>query len=164
MASIDPSSQPADDPQRPSGTDAQPDPATRLRAAGLVFTIQRRSIWEALAHRKDHPTADDLFAGLGGAGSGLSRTTVYRTLETFVRAGLAQRIGHLGTSVRFDARTSHHHHGVCEGCGLVRDVEESDLEARTPALCSDALPGFEVHGLSMLIRGLCPSCQVAARN
>jgi len=135
-----------------------PDPADLLRQAGLVFTLQRRAIWSAFADRCDHPTADEVFDTLGESVAGISRTTVYRTLEAFVRVGLARRVGHLGTSVRYDPRTGRHHHLVCESCGTVRDVEDDALEPVGLTLAEDAFPGFKVRDLSVLVRGRCADC------
>lgn len=134
------------------------DPAVVLREAGLVFTLQRRAIWTALVGREDHPTADSVYDALG-PDAGISVTTVYRTLEAFVGAGLAQRVGHTGTAVRYDPRTEPHHHLVCESCGAVRDLEESALGS--PALPSPGakkLNGFEVRDVSVIVRGRCAAC------
>lgn len=141
-----------------------PDPAVLLREAGLVFTLQRRAIWNAFADRTDHPTADEVFETLGAPNAGISRTTVYRTLEAFVGAGLAQRVGHLGTSVRYDPRTGRHHHLVCERCGAVRDVEDDVLQSRGLTLAADAIEGFEVRDLSLLVRGRCADCAARIRG
>src|SRR5689334_23565694 len=44
---------------------------------------------------------------------GVSRTTIYRALETLVELGLARRTNHFEASARFDGNTDHHHHLVC---------------------------------------------------
>jgi len=134
-------------------------PAARLRAAGLHPTPQRRAILAALERRLDHPTADLVFDGLGttDATCEASRTTVYRTLEAFVQAGLAQRVGHLGAAARYDPRTDAHDHVVCEACGAVRDVESQD----GPELPGQSLEvaGFTVHTVTRLLRGRCSACR-----
>ena len=136
-----------------------PDPESRLRAANLVFTVQRRAIWDAFRERRDHPTADELFDVLDGERLGASRTTVYRTLETFVRLGLAQRVGHLGSAARYDPRTLPHDHVVCEVCGMVRDV---DLGDRPTGSAIETIPGFAVRAVTRLARGRCDSCRDVA--
>jgi len=131
-----------------------------------VFTLQRRTIWRALRDRTDHPTVADVFDAVGGDASGISRTTVYRTLEAFVSANLVRCVGHLGSAVRYDPRTSHHHHLVCEQCGAVTDVEDSALEPEgglAPlGLGEEALGGFQVREFSVLIRGRCSTCRSTA--
>lgn len=149
-------------PELPAAKSVEARVAGALERTGLVLTVQRRAIWKALERRTDHPTADGVFEALGGVASGISRTTVYRTLEAFVRAGLAQRVGHLGPAVRYDPRTGPHHHLVCEACGAVRDVEDTVL-ADAQAAAVESVRGAELEGFraleaSLLIRGLCPDC------
>jgi len=153
-------------PEPPTAKSVEARVADALERTGLVLTVQRRAIWKALEPRTDHPTADGVFEALGGVDSGISRTTVYRTLEAFVRAGLAQRAGHLGPAVRYDPRTGPHHHLVCEACGAVRDVEDAVL-ADAQAAAIDGLQGAELAGFraleaSLLIRGTCPECSEGA--
>jgi len=132
------------------------DPTTAFAEAGLVLTLQRRVIWEAFHARTDHPTADTIFEAVKDSHPGLSRTTVYRTLETFVELGLADRLAHPGIAVRFDPRTDLHHHVVCDVCGEVTDVTSKKLDA----VVTPRLPGgFEAREVSVLVRGTCSRCQ-----
>ena len=61
---------------------------SKLRQAckdtGLSLTIQRRRVFETLLSRKDHPSADDLYHDIRVQLPGISRTTVYRVLDTLV--------------------------------------------------------------------------------
>ena len=58
------------------------------RAYGIPVTVQRRRIFEALCDRIDHPTPEDVYASVKDTLPGVSRTTVYRVLETLVRVGM----------------------------------------------------------------------------
>lgn len=139
----------------------RPDPVTleraeaALRAAGLPVTEQRRRLLARFLGCTDHPAADTLHADVARQVPGLSRATVYRTLETLVELGLAVRIAHPGWEQRYDPRTDLHHHLVCDRCGLVLDHEE-------PALDQLPLPparsGFVAAGYSVQFRGLCAGC------
>lgn len=136
--------------------DDRPSPASAFRDAGLSFTVQRRAIWECLAERADHPTADDVHSLVKDTLPGVSRTTVYRTLETLVQIGLAVRLGHPGASVRYDPKTHRHHHLVCEACGTVLDLEDSALDELT--LPRRVAGGFRVRDFSVQLLGLCRDC------
>ncbi|MCB9914773.1 MAG: transcriptional repressor [Planctomycetes bacterium] len=134
------------------------DAAATLRAAGLVPTLPRRVIWGAFEGRLDHPTADGVFEATVATDAGISRATVYRALESFVGAGLARRLGHPGAAMRYDPRTTPHHHAICDDCGEVFDLEPEVLPralARVDVPCA----GFDVREVSLLVRGTCASCR-----
>ena len=126
------------------------------RRRGLAVTIQRRAVFEEIAGRKDHPTADQVYDAVIGRLRGLSRTTVYRVLETLVEAGFARKVHHAGGVVRFDPMTARHHHLVCESCGRLVDVDDSLVPPlRLPAASGT---GFRIRDYSVSFTGLCPAC------
>ena len=132
------------------------------RAHGLPLTVQRRTILEVLAERTDHPTADQVFAAVRRRLPDVSRTTVYRVLDTLVRLGLAVKTPHPGASVRFDPRTERHHHLVCTACDRVIDLHAPELNAlRLP---DTRRLGFAADDFSLHIRGLCSDCQARRRS
>ena len=131
----------------------------RFAQEGVPFTPQRGAVWEALSERRDHPTADAVFEEVGERMPGLSRATVYRSLEAFVQIGLAQRVGHLGSAVRYDPKTTRHHHLVCESCGAVIDLESDALDDLT--LPRRNLGGFRVRDFSVQLLGTCRTCRDA---
>src|SRR6186997_2090463 len=83
--------------------------AAALKANGLPFTIQRRVLLEGFLGRHDHPSAETLYQEISPSLRGLSRATVYRTLEKLVELGLAEKIAHPGSEVRYDPRVERHH-------------------------------------------------------
>ncbi len=127
------------------------------RTHGLPVTAQRRELFEVLAARTDHPTADQIWESARERLPDLSRTTVYRALDTFVKLGVATKTPHLGISVRFDPRTERHHHAVCVVCDRVEDVESPRLDrVRLP---DGEEIGFEIDDYSVHIRGVCADCR-----
>ena len=129
---------------------------SRCRRLGLAVTIQRRAVFEELAARGDHPTADQVYDTLRRRLPGLSRTTVYRVLETLCESGFARKVQHADAVVRFDPTVERHHHLVCDRCGVLVDVADELV----PPL---ALPwaresGFDVRGYTVSFTGLCPRC------
>ena len=89
------------------------------------MTVQRRVILKELVQRADHPTADQIYESVKERLPGLSRTTVYRVLDTLVRVGAAQKVFHPDAVVRFDPIRERHHHLLCERCGELFDLEDS---------------------------------------
>lgn len=124
--------------------------------SGLPLTVQRRVIMEALAQRSDHPSADQLYEAVSGRLPGVSRTTVYRALETFVRQGLIQRIDSPRARGRFDADTARHHHLHCTVCDAIADLYDASLDrVRLPDADGS---GFQVHDYTISFTGRCPRC------
>ena len=128
----------------------------RCRKNRLSLTAQRRAILENLSSRTDHPTADQIYASIQDRLTGVSRTTVYRVLETFVHLGIAQKISNPEAKARFDADTSKHHHAACLSCEKVIDIH-AELLPEIHLNVSD-LDGFEVFDSSVIIVGLCKDC------
>ena len=132
--------------------------AAACRAHGLPLTIQRRRIFEALTDRTDHPTPNQVYAAVKDILPGVSRTTVYRVLDTLVRVGVLAKASSPGAASRVDPRTSRHHHLVCSRCDRLFDVDEEAVahRIRPPDV---RRRGFVIHGYSIHFTGLCAACQ-----
>lgn len=126
------------------------------RDLGVPFTLQRRAIAQVVLGAHDHPTADEIYARLEDDFKGISRATVFRTLETFAQMGLVQRIPHPGSAARFDGRVDRHHHLICDSCGKIRDLDEASLEELPIHMKSRQ--GFRIRDYSVQLRGLCSDC------
>ena len=132
---------------------------TMCREHGLALTVQRRVILETLAGRTDHPTADQIYEAIQNVLKGVSKTTVYRVLETFVSFGIIRKISNPEAKARFDADTSRHHNATCLHCGLVMDVHDQDLNTiKFPAQNEN---GFEFVDYSINFTGLCANCRTS---
>lgn len=141
-----------------------PELAERVRAfekqcrhAGFPLTLQRRAILEAMLSRDDHPTADQVHEALVGHAKGISRATVYRTLNSLVELGAIGRAHQLGAATRFDANAGHHHHLVCVQCNRVTDYMDARLDDLPLPDISGS--GFRTTDYSIHFTGLCPDCQ-----
>jgi Fur family transcriptional regulator, peroxide stress response regulator len=137
------------------------DPLERLGAAcrehGIPVTVQRRAILTALLERHDHPTVDQIYDDVRARIPGVSRTTVYRTLERLADLGLARRTNHFAASARFDGNLEQHHHLVCIKCNKVIDFKD-------PQFTIGELPdfhraGFVMQDYSVYFEGMCRDCK-----
>ena len=134
-----------------------------LKRAGLKITPQRVAIVRQFAGDESHPTAQDLFERLRPSFPSMSFATVYNTLDTLARAGLAGVVrlpGKRGDAARFDPNTGPHHHAVCDRCGAVLDIAAGTLQPTRGAIdkVRRAAPGFSVHAVERIYRGLCARC------
>ena len=131
------------------------------RAHGLPVTVQRRRIFEALCDRTDHPMPDQVYAAVRDTLPGVSRTTVYRVLDTLVRVGVLAKACSPSAASRVDPRTSRHHHLVCQRCDRLIDVDDEAVahRIRPPDV---RRRGFAIQGYSIYFTGLCAECQKKA--
>lgn len=131
--------------------------AQRCREKGLPFTTQRRVIFQAVLQRSDHPTADQIYTDIKSQMPNVSRTTVYRALETLVQLEMICRANHAGSAARFDPNIGHHHHLICHECQALRDIDASEIEGVT--LPKALVNTFRITDYSIYLSGLCAACQ-----
>jgi len=94
----------------------------------------------------------------------LAQSSVYRNLSVLERAGVLQRILTADEWARYELAeelTEHHHHLICEGCGLVRDFTlspgvEQSLDAAFAGVASGA--GFSLGHHRLDLVGRCGEC------
>jgi len=132
------------------------------REHGLRNTIQKRIILEAVLDHEAHPTADQIHELVLRANPDVSRTTVYRALENFVRLGLITKACHPGKVVRYDRRVDIHHHLLCLRCNRFVDFEDHGLDRLE--IPDTSAVGFEVSDFSVQLRGICRSCRETTRR
>ena len=119
-------------------------------------SVQRLVIFDYLRENKVHPSVDSIYQALLPEHPGLSRTTVYNTLELLAKHGLVVSLDFGEGYLRYDGETVPHSHFQCERCGAVIDIMES------PAGCEKMLPrGSSLSSASLYLRGRCPKCNSA---
>jgi len=94
-----------------------------LKKNGIKPSIQRMRIFQYLMDNHTHPTVDDIFQNLSPEMPTLSKTTVYNTLNTFVRSNIIQEIIIEENEVRYDVVTENHGHFKCKTCGEIMDFD-----------------------------------------
>ena len=129
----------------------------KCRREGIRLTVQRRAILEAVLDLDDHPTADRVYEALVTRAPGISRTTVYRTLETLVQMGAISKVSHPSSVVRYDPRLEKHHHLVCLRCDSVVDISDAFFDALP--VPDTEVQGFEVLDARVQLRGICRRCR-----
>ena len=96
----------------------------RLHRAGLKATGPRMVILSALEQDHGHPTAEQLYEMLRQDHPSLSLSTIYQTLDVFIRTGLCRRVSGPGTVCALTAhpRTMTTLCVVCVGPSLMLTV------------------------------------------
>ena len=125
----------------------------RLATSGLRFTPQRRQVYDVILHKRDHPTADEVFLRAKRALPEISHATVYNCLDALVKSGLIRQVQLERGATRFCPNMEDHCHYYCSSCSTVFDV----------ALPTDStvLPrpkGFIVDHCDIAVHGVCAEC------
>src|SRR5689334_24966929 len=129
------------------------DATRRVQAEGHKLTQPRRLIIEALFAQRRAATAADLLASLGE--QGVSLASIYRTLDLLVELGLAEPVAQSDGEQRVLACSlAHHHHVICDRCGLVTELEECDLKPFEDVVAERTHYAIEGHTLEF--HGRCP--------
>jgi Fur family peroxide stress response transcriptional regulator len=128
------------------------------RERGFSVTVQRRVIFEALLGRTDHPTPDVVYELVKERLPGLSRTTVYRVLETLVDIGVVSKACAPGAAIRIDPLTHRHHHLICVRCEKLTDLEDDEVVSRVESP-DERAHAFQIHNYSIHFHGLCAACR-----
>jgi Fur family iron response transcriptional regulator len=125
------------------------DLAALLRSHGIQPSAQRLAVAGYVLDTLEHPSADQVFARVREASPGLSRATVYNTLNLFVSKGLLRSMALDGGKVLFDPNVGPHHHFVDEATGEIHDVPWDALEVSRVG----ALKGLDVREVHVVLRG-----------
>jgi Fur family ferric uptake transcriptional regulator len=120
------------------------------------MTRQRRVIMEELRSYRQHPTADELHRRVRERIPNISLGTVYRNLEKLSELGIIRRLD-FGPQRRYDGRTDGHQHVRCIHCNAVADVQMPGADRLIENVQGAA--GYELLGIQMEIRGICPECR-----
>jgi Fur family ferric uptake transcriptional regulator len=100
----------------------------RLRRAGVRITRPRRVILDILASTEDHPDAMEIFQRASAIDSGISLSTVYRTMKLLEGMGAIQRHAFEGGPARFEQAAGHHDHLIDLDTGDVIEFHSRRIE------------------------------------
>lgn len=133
----------------------------RFAEHNLRYTASRRAVIEGLKAADGPITLPRLL----DSSPELAQSSAYRNLGLLKEAGVVRRLVHGGQHAHFElaeSLTEHHHHLICESCGLVRDVTlETELEC-TLDKAFDTLAeaeGFVTTHHTVDLFGLCSTCR-----
>ena len=113
-------------------------------------------ILAALEHDCSHPTAEQLYETLRQDYPSLSLSTVYQTLDVFIRTGLCRRVSGAGDRLRVDGTPQDHDHAVCRLCGTIFDIDRQQFPLPSPPT---QLPhGLTVTGIRLEYDVVCARC------
>jgi Fur family transcriptional regulator, ferric uptake regulator len=143
--------------------------AALLRTHGLKATPQRMQVLSLLAVQKKPVSIAELQqkAKLGVKGakkSSIDTVTLYRSLEALMKNDLVRPVDlrHGHTDYELVEEGKHHHHIVCEKCGVIEDFNsfpEDELKKafkKNSAKKSSKFATLTDHSLELF--GICKKC------
>jgi Fur family ferric uptake transcriptional regulator len=136
------------------------DLSARLRRAGYKLTAPRAAVIHVLENGGEHLSPAEVLALGRQTYPGLSRASVYRTLDLLSELGFIRPIMLGDTCQRYVASEGGHHHLVCSGCGAVYDFERCGVDRLAAALAEEY--HFEIRSHLLEFYGLCQRCQTHA--
>jgi Fe2+ or Zn2+ uptake regulation protein len=132
----------------------------RLMDREQRYTSNRRDIVEALAAVDRPVTLPELIE----LSPSLAQSSAYRNLSIMEEAGVVRRLVHGAEHAHFELAedlTEHHHHLICEMCGVICDITldpstESRLDRVFDELATAA--GFVPRHHNIDVYGICGGC------
>src|SRR4051812_14700866 len=123
----------------------------RLADSGLRATPQREVVYTVLLKKRDHPTADEVFARVKAERPTISLATVYNCLETLVQCDLVRAVNFERGPTRYCPNLRPHAHFHDEQSGKTHDI---DLPAALLEKVSAILPpGYDAKSVEIIFRG-----------
>lgn len=130
----------------------------------IRLTRQRRVVLQVMESAARHMDANEILELAQQMDPGITRVTVYRTLDLLKRHGLIDELDLLHLRGHRHYYESHgprdHIHVACVGCGKVREVESPLYEELKQQISRDC--GIEITVARTEIGGLCEECRAKA--
>ena len=102
-----------------------------LKAEGLRATKQRLDIWDELSATNKHRDIETILSSLKKKKINVSRATLYRTIDVFVKHGLLKKLilddGKFLYEHNKKTITPQHDHIVCEDCGEIFEFFDNTI-------------------------------------
>jgi len=139
---------------------------SRVKAAGLRMTQQRRLLVDLLESADEHLDAETVYRLAHERDPRIHRATVYRTLKIFKQLGLVDELDLMhvpGDRHFYEVRPSAFHiHLVCVKCGSVEEPGGPFWEDLRRRVRQET--GFQPNVVRLEMGGYCTRCQGKAHG
>jgi Fur family transcriptional regulator, peroxide stress response regulator len=127
-----------------------------LEGSGQRATKQREHVFALLLEKRDHPTADEVYARARADMPTISLATVYNCLETLVETKLIRQVNFEREPTRYCPNLTQHAHFYCRESGEIVDIELSDQ--LVDELMKVLPKGFSAQHIDIAYDGKCNCC------
>ncbi|MBP9686268.1 MAG: transcriptional repressor [Candidatus Doudnabacteria bacterium] len=133
---------------------------TILKEAGFRVTSGRVAVLDVLATSPAPLSTKDIVKKVPSTAK-VDQATVYRMLTALREKGIVQLVNMEHDHAHWEL-AGHHHHVICEQCGLVTELEACDIDAlQKAAKRISGFPTIARHSLEFF--GTCASCTKNSR-
>ncbi len=123
----------------------------QLAAGGVRPTPQREVVLRTILAKRDHPTADEIYARAKARMPTISLATVYNCLDSLVSGGLVRSVNFERGPTRYCPNLRPHAHFHDEATGSTHDI---DLPAGLLDQVKTILPpGYDASSVEIIFRG-----------
>lgn len=125
-----------------------------LRNHNIKPSTIRLKILKYLIENRTHPTVDEIYVNLIEDIPTLSKTSVYNTMELFLKNNIVTLVTIEEKETRYDIDTSLHGHFKCESCGRVYDffINIENIKEK-------GIENFSVLDRRFYYSGICKKCK-----
>ena len=112
-----------------------------LKSEGLRATQQRLNIWDELSSTDKHRDIETILKDLKKNKINVSRATLYRTIDVFVKHSLLKKITLDSGKFLYEHNkktiTPQHDHIVCEDCGEIFEFYDNNISSIENKIADD---------------------------
>ncbi len=130
------------------------DYAELLKQHGLKVTPQRLEIIGALSSG-GHVSIEELYALMRVKFTSISLATIYKNINNMLNISLVSEVKVADQKSLYELTKSEHSHVVCSRCSKIEDIE---LDTDMLSTQAKARSGFSVSRYSIILSGICSSC------
>ncbi|MFO7446782.1 MAG: transcriptional repressor [Ignavibacteriaceae bacterium] len=126
-----------------------------LKSEKNRITPERFEVMDAALDYDGHFGADDLYILMKNQRSGVSRATVYKTLELLVQCDLLSKRNFGDNMTRYESsyKRQNHDHLICMDCGRIVEFVNPKIKDLPVQICDEL--GFKIESYSFNIFARC---------
>ena len=125
-----------------------------LVQSNLKVTPQRIAILEVILTLENHPTAEKITEYLRLTHPNISLGTIYKTLDTFLKKGIINKVHSNSDLMRYDGIIEKHHHLYSSESERIEDYTDEKLTRIIEKYFKKIeIPGFTIEDIRIQIIG-----------
>ncbi|HLR65475.1 MAG TPA: Fur family transcriptional regulator [Pseudogracilibacillus sp.] len=121
---------------------------------GYKITKRREDILDFFLHEEKYYPAKSLYEHIQLKDPGISHDTVYRNLHLFHDLNILESTNlHDEKHFRIQCSDMHHHHFICEACGITKKLKICPMDE-----VKSMLQDYHIDDHKFEVYGKCPDC------